>query len=130
MGIGDLLDVLEAVSAGIDMFDCVMPTRNARNGHLFTHAGVVRIRNAAHATDTGPLDAACGCYTCRHFDRAYIRHLIKAEELLGLQLASIHNTHFFQDLMRRMQHEIRDGNWDAFYKDFFDRYEVNAAAGQ
>jgi hypothetical protein len=83
MGVGTPEDIVEAVRRGIDMFDCVLPTRNARNGHLFTHEGVVRIRNATHAADTGPLDPACDCYTCRHYSRSYLRHLFRCNEILG-----------------------------------------------
>ena len=101
MGVGRPEDIVEAVRRGIDMFDCVMPTRNARNAHLFTRDGTLRIRNAKYERDTRPLDEACGCYTCRSgFSRAYLRHLDRCGEMLGPQLATIHNLHYYQDLMR------------------------------
>ena len=99
MGVGTPRDIIDAVARGIDMFDCVLPTRNARNGYLFTSQGVVKIRNAAHRDSTLPPDPACACYTCRHFSRAYLHHLDKCKEILGAQLNTIHNLHFYQQLM-------------------------------
>ncbi|HCB14060.1 MAG TPA: tRNA guanosine(34) transglycosylase Tgt, partial [Gammaproteobacteria bacterium] len=98
MGVGKPADIVEAVRRGIDLFDCVMPTRNARNGHLFTRHGDLRIRNSAYRTDTRPLDENCGCYTCRHYSRAYLRHLDQCHEILGARLNTIHNLHYYQDL--------------------------------
>jgi len=121
MGVGTPQDIVEAVRRGIDMFDCVMPTRNARNGHLFTHDGVVRIRNAAHARDTRPLDAACGCYTCRNFSRAYLRHLLRCNEILGARLNSIHNLHYYQTHMRNIRTAIQAGRFESFRADFYAR---------
>jgi queuine tRNA-ribosyltransferase len=109
LGVGTPLDIAEAVTRGIDMFDCVMPTRHARNAHLFTSQGVVRIRNASHAEDTGPIDPNCHCYTCRHFSRAYLRHLEKCGEMLGPRLATLHNLHFYQCLMADLRKAIADG---------------------
>jgi queuine tRNA-ribosyltransferase len=109
MGVGTPADIVKAVMRGIDMFDCVMPTRHARNGYLFTSQGTVRIRNAAHKTDTGPLDPACGCYTCRNYSRAYLHHLDKCKEILGSRLNTIHNLAFYQDLMRRLRDAIASG---------------------
>ncbi len=103
MGVGRPEDLLAAVARGVDMFDCVMPTRHARNGHLFTPTGVLNIRNAAHTADTGPIDPECGCYTCRNYSRAYLRHLDKCNEILGARLNTIHNLYFYLDLMRRMR---------------------------
>jgi queuine tRNA-ribosyltransferase len=114
MGVGTPWDIVEAVGRGIDMFDCVMPTRNARNGHLFTSQGVVKIRNAAHQDDTGPLDPACACYTCRNYSRAYLRHLDRCNEILGARLGTIHNLHYYLDLMRRIRAAIERGEFARF----------------
>ncbi|MEO8508183.1 MAG: tRNA guanosine(34) transglycosylase Tgt [Betaproteobacteria bacterium] len=104
MGVGTPEDLVAGVSAGIDMFDCVMPTRNARNGWLFTRFGDVKIRNAKHRTDTGPIDATCGCYACRNFSRGYLHHLNRVNEILGARLATVHNLFYYQQLMA----ELRD----------------------
>jgi queuine tRNA-ribosyltransferase len=109
MGVGRPMDIVAAVLRGIDMFDCVMPTRHARNGHLFTSQGVVNIRNAAHQADTGPLDPACACYTCRNFSRSYLRHLDRCNEILGARLNTIHNLHYYLDLMRNLRAGIEAG---------------------
>jgi len=114
MGVGTPADIVEAVLRGVDMFDCVMPTRNARNGHLFTSAGVVKIRNAVHQADTGPLDPGCKCYTCRNYSRAYLRHLDRCNEILGARLNSIHNLHYYLDLMRRIRSAIERGEYGRF----------------
>jgi queuine tRNA-ribosyltransferase len=119
MGVGTPEDIVEAVQRGIDMFDCVLPTRNARNGHLFTHSGVVRIKNAMHAKDTGPLDPMCDCYTCRHYSRAYLRHLFQCNEILGARLNAIHNLHYYQTLMRGLRHAIEERTLKAFVEDFY-----------
>jgi len=100
---------VEAVRRGIDMFDCVLPTRNARNGYLFTSTGVVKIRNAVHRHDTAPLDADCDCYTCSHFSRAYLHHLDRCGEMLGAQLNTIHNLHYYQRLMADIRAAIAAG---------------------
>ncbi len=118
MGVGTPSDMVEAVRRGIDMFDCVMPTRNARNGHLFTSRGVVKIRNAAHHEDTGPLDPACGCYTCRNYTRAYLRHLDRCNEILGARLGTIHNLHYYLELMRRIRAAIERGEFARFAAGF------------
>ncbi|HEY9033545.1 MAG TPA: tRNA guanosine(34) transglycosylase Tgt [Pseudomonadales bacterium] len=118
MGVGTPEDLLDGVLAGIDMFDCVMPTRNARNGHLFTSQGVVKIRNARHRHDTGPLDPACDCYTCRHFSRAYLHHLDKCREMLGAQLNTIHNLRFYQQHMANIRQAIDDNRLAAFAGQF------------
>ncbi len=121
MGVGRPRDIIAAVLRGIDMFDCVMPTRHARNGHLFTSQGVVNIRNAAHQSDTGPLDPACACYTCRNFSRAYLRHLDRCNEILGARLNTIHNLHFYLELMRRLRAGIEAGSLDSVLRDYCRR---------
>ena len=118
MGVGRPQDIIQAVLRGIDMFDCVMPTRHARNGHLFTSQGVVNIRNAAHQADTGPLDPACTCYTCRSFSRAYLRHLDRCNEILGSRLNTIHNLHYYLELMRRLRAGIEAGSLEAVLRDY------------
>jgi queuine tRNA-ribosyltransferase len=118
MGVGTPTDIVRAVALGIDMFDCVMPTRNARNGHLFTSEGVVRIRNSAHQDDLRPLDAACSCYTCRHYTRAYLRHLDRCSEILGARLNTIHNLHYYLQLMNRIRAAIELGRYADFASDF------------
>ena len=121
MGVGTPEDIVEAVRRGTDMFDCVMPTRNARNGHLFTHDGVVRIRNAVHESDTAPLDADCDCYTCRHYSRAYLRHLMRCNEILGARLNTIHNLFYYQTLMRDIRAAVDGGGFSAFREEFYAR---------
>lgn len=119
MGVGTPGDLIEGVRRGIDMFDCVMPTRHARNGYLFTSAGVVKIRNARHRGDTGPLDPACDCYTCSHFSRAYLHHLDKCNEMLGAQLNTLHNLHYYQRHMRGMRDAIEAGTLDDFASEYY-----------
>jgi queuine tRNA-ribosyltransferase len=109
MGVGRPEDIVAAVLRGIDMFDCVMPTRHARNGHLFTATGVINIRNSAHQADLGPIDPECGCYTCRNYSRSYLRHLDRCNEILGSRLNTIHNLHFYLDLMRSIRGAIAEG---------------------
>jgi queuine tRNA-ribosyltransferase len=109
MGVGRPEDIVASVLRGIDMFDCVMPTRHARNGHLFTSTGVINIRNAAHQSDLGPIDPACTCYTCRHYSRSYLRHLDRCNEILGSRLNTVHNLHFYLDLMRTLRAQIAAG---------------------
>jgi queuine tRNA-ribosyltransferase len=121
MGVGKPEDIVQAVVRGIDMFDCVIPTRHARNGHLFTSAGVVNIRNSAHQADVGPLDPACSCYTCRNYSRAYLRHLDRCNEILGSRLNTIHNLHFYLDLMRSLRGAIAEGRLAAFARDYLNR---------
>jgi queuine tRNA-ribosyltransferase len=118
MGVGRPRDIIAAVLRGIDMFDCVMPTRHARNGHLFTSQGVVNIRNAAHQSDLGPLDPACACYTCGNFSRAYLRHLDRCNEILGARLNTIHNLHYYLELMRRLRAGIEAGSLDTVLRDY------------
>lgn len=120
MGVGTPEDIVESVRRGIDMFDCVMPTRNARNGHLFTHEGVVRIRHAIHRHDESPLDPHCDCYTCRNYSRAYLRHLDRCKEILGARLNTIHNLHYYQKLMRDIREAIEAGRLEDFSKAFYE----------
>jgi queuine tRNA-ribosyltransferase len=125
MGVGTPEDLVNLVAMGADMFDCVMPTRNARNGQLFTHQGTVNISNACFKNDTRPLMEDCACYTCRHYSRAYLRHLYKSRELLSYRLNTIHNLFYFTDLMARMRRAICENTFEAFYRDFFDRRVEN-----
>ena len=118
MGVGRPEDLVEAVSQGIDLFDCVMPTRHARNGHLFVPGGVMNIRNARYAEDTLPIDPECGCYTCRHYSRAYLRHLDRCGEMLGPRLATLHNLHYYLNLMAGLRTAIADGRLAAFRAGF------------
>ncbi len=119
MGVGKPEDLVEGVRRGIDMFDCVMPTRNARNGHLFVNTGVIKIRNASHKTDTRPLDESCDCYTCKNYSRAYLHHLDKCKEILGSQLNTLHNLHFYQKVMQGLRDAIEQGKLDAFVEEFY-----------
>ena len=123
MGIGLPGDLLAAVSLGVDMFDCVLPTRNARNGTLFTTRGLVRIRNASHSEDLDPIDPDCSCATCRHYHRAYLRHLFQTNEMLGLQLATQHNLHFYLQLMRDMRRAIVAGSLAEWKRRFAATYQ-------
>ena len=118
MGVGTPEDIVEAVAAGIDMFDCVLPTRNARNGWLFTQRGDVKIKNARHRDDTGPLDPECACYTCRNFTRAYLHHLHRANEILGARLNTLHNLHYYLELMAGLREAIASGRLAAFRERF------------
>ena len=123
MGVGTPADLLEGVRRGVDMFDCVMPTRNARNGHIFTSRGVLKLRNSRHKTDTGPLDEDCHCYTCENFSRAYLHHLDKCNEILGSQLNTIHNIHFYQQHMAGIRQAIEAHQLDDFAKLFYRQQE-------
>jgi queuine tRNA-ribosyltransferase len=111
MGVGYPQDIVAAVGRGVDMFDCVMPTRHARNGHLFTAAGIINIRNAVHQRDTGPIDPSCSCSTCQRYSRAYLRHLDRCHEILGVRLATLHNLHFYLNLMREIRAAIAEGRF-------------------
>lgn len=125
MGVGTPADLLEAVMQGIDMFDCVMPTRNARNGHLFTSRGPLKLRNSRHKTSTLPLDDNCDCYTCQNFSRAYLHHLDKCNEILGSQLNTLHNLHYYQQHMKNIRHAIEQGE----LKTFADNFHAAQAEG-
>jgi len=118
MGVGTPEDLVASVSRGIDMFDCVLPTRNARNGWLFTRHGDIKIKNARHREDTGPLDPDCACYTCRNFSRAYLHHLHRANEILGARLNTIHNLHYYLELMGQLRGAIERGGLEAFRGEF------------
>jgi queuine tRNA-ribosyltransferase len=126
MGVGKPQDLVESVARGVDMFDCVLPTRNARNGQAFTADGPLTIKQARWARDAAPLDAACGCYTCRRFTRAYLRHLFVAEELLAYRLLTLHNVHFYLGLMAAMREAVAAGAFEAFRARFYARYAVSS----
>ena len=119
MGVGTPEDLVEAVERGIDMFDCVMPTRNARNGYLFTSKGTVKIRNAVHKLDTRPVDENCNCYTCKNYSRSYLHHLQRKNEILGSRLNTIHNLFYYQDLMQQMRSAIEKNAFDEFKQNFY-----------
>ena len=121
MGVGKPADVVEAVRRGVDLFDCVLPTRNARNGHLFVNGGVVRIRNARFRNDQRPVDASCDCYTCTRFSRAYLHHLDRCREMRGARVATIHNIHYYQLLMAGLRKAISACALDGFVRDFHAR---------
>jgi len=118
MGVGTPEDIVHAVSHGIDMFDCVLPTRNARNGWLFTRFGDIKIRNAKHRDDTAPLDDTCTCYTCRNFSRAYLHHLQKVNEILGARLNTLHNLHYYQQLMAGIRGALESATLGDFLQQF------------
>ncbi|MBQ7964826.1 MAG: tRNA guanosine(34) transglycosylase Tgt [Ruminococcus sp.] len=118
MGVGTPVNILEGVYRGIDLFDCVMPSRNARHGHLFTWEGIININNAKYELDDTPIDKTCTCPTCQNFSRAYIRHLMKANEMLGMRLAVMHNLHFYNHLMERIREELDNGTYTEFYKKY------------
>jgi queuine tRNA-ribosyltransferase len=121
MGVGTPEDLVASVAQGIDMFDCVMPTRNARNGMLFTQNGDIKIKNAQYRLDTRPLDEACTCYTCRHFSRAYLHHLHRLKEILGARLNTIHNLHYYQQLMSEIRTAIETDVFADFVTNFAER---------
>ena len=124
MGVGTPQDIVYAVTQGIDMFDCVMPTRNARNAHIFTSKGLLRLRNKRYRQDTKPLDENCGCYTCQNFSRAYLHHLDKCREMLGAQLNTIHNLHYYQDLMVGLRDAIAKGKLSEFIATFEENQQA------
>ncbi len=126
MGVGTPEDLVEAVRLGMDMFDCVLPTRNARNGWLFTRHGDIKIRNSRYVADTHPVDASCACYTCAHFSRAYLRHLHKINEMLGARLATVHNLYFYQSLMRDLRAAITEKKLDDFADKFYRMRAANS----
>jgi len=133
MGVGTPADILAAVQQGLDMFDCVLPTRNARNGNLFTHSGKIVIKNAKYAEDSLPIELGCSCYTCRHYSRAYIRHLFLAEEILAFRLNTIHNLHFYLKMMSNLRQATAEDRLPGFIQDFNSRWEFGdekAAGGE
>jgi queuine tRNA-ribosyltransferase len=127
MGVGKPEDIVEAVRRGVDMFDCVIPTRNARTGFLYTREGILRIRNSQYQDDIRPVDENCGCYTCRNYSRAYLRHLDKCGEILGSRLNTIHNLHYYQDLMRDIREAIENNRFDEFATEFYAMQRHEAA---
>jgi queuine tRNA-ribosyltransferase len=127
MGLGTPPQMLEMIARGIDMFDCVLPTRLARNGTAFTAAGTLNLKNAEFALDIRPIEENCACEACREFSRGYIRHLIKAQEILGLRLITLHNLHFYLNLMNRVRTEIQTGSFDQFRKAFVGEYKTGDA---
>jgi len=127
MGVGTPADIVQAVLRGVDMFDCVMPTRNARNGTLFVADGLVRIRNACYRDDPRPIEEGCGCYTCQHYSRAYLRHLDQCREMLGSHLNTVHNLHFYLQLMAALRRSIERGELQAFARDFLARQQSGAS---
>ncbi|MEZ9230378.1 tRNA guanosine(34) transglycosylase Tgt [Vibrio amylolyticus] len=126
MGVGKPEDLVEGVRRGIDMFDCVMPTRNARNGHLFVTGGVIKIRNAKHKTDTTPLDPHCDCYTCQNYSKSYLHHLDRCNEILGARLNTIHNLRYYQRLMESIRLAIDEDRFDSFVEEFYARRDRSA----
>ena len=128
MGLGTPPQLVELIARGVDLFDCVLPTRLARNGTAFTSSGTLNLKNAEFARQTGPIEEGCACYACREFTRGYLRHLIKAEEILGLRLVTLHNLHFYLELMRRARAAIEAGNFETFRRDFVAGYRPNDAA--
>lgn len=124
MGVGTPEDIIESVRRGIDMFDCVIPTRHARTGFLYTSQGILKIRNSRYQHDTRPVDENCQCYTCRHYSRAYLRHLDKCKEILSSRLNTIHNLHYYQQLMREIREAIEQNRFDDYAKDFYARQSV------
>jgi len=127
MGVGTPDDLIEGIDRGIDMFDCVMPSRNARNGTLFTDHGKINIKNLKHQTDASPIMEGCTCYTCQNFSRAYLRHLYIAKELLSARLNTLHNLHYYCDLMQRARNALEEGRWSSFRDDFLSTYRHTAS---
>jgi queuine tRNA-ribosyltransferase len=124
MGVGRPEDIIAGVQRGVDMFDCVMPTRNARNGYLFTSRGVLKIRNARYEQDTAPIDPECDCEACSHYSRAYIKHLERCNEILGARLMTIHNLRFYQNLMQGLRNAIAAGGLESFTADFLEKLSL------
>jgi len=126
MGVGTPEDIVESVRRGIDMFDCVMPTRNARTGFLYTSSGIIKIRNSQYKDDIRPIDEHCDCYTCQHYSRAYLRHLDKCKEILSSRLNTIHNLHYYQQLMKEIRQAIEEDRFDDYVKEFYEKREIVA----
>jgi queuine tRNA-ribosyltransferase len=123
MGVGTPRDIVEAVAAGVDLFDCVLPTRNARNGTVFTRRGKMVIKGASYAGDPAPIEEECGCLACRRYSRAYIRHLLSVGEILGLRLTSWHNLYFYLGLMRQIREAVSEGRFTSWKKSFLESYQ-------
>ncbi len=131
MGVGKPEDIVEAVRRGVDMFDCVMPTRNARNGHLFVRQGVIKIRNAKYRNDTGPIEEGCECYTCKNYSRSYLRHLDKCGEILAAHLNTVHNLFFYQRLMQELREAIATSTFDQYVEVFYQQLSLGTkSAGE
>lgn len=124
MGVGTPGNMLEAVYRGVDLFDCVMPSRNARHGHLFTWKGIVNIKNAKYELDDSPLDENCDCECCQNFSKAYLRHLFKADEMLGMRLAVMHNLHFYNTLMEKIRAALDEDRYEEFYQEYVERLDT------
>ena len=118
MGVGTPVNILEAVYRGVDLFDCVMPSRNARHGHLFTKSGIINISNAKYELDDTPIDSQCQCPVCKNFSRAYIRHLLKSGEMLGMRLAVMHNLYFYNNLMEEIRNALDNGEFESYYRHY------------
>jgi queuine tRNA-ribosyltransferase len=125
MGVGRPENILESIERGIDMFDCVMPTRNGRNAYLFTSSGVLSMRNAQYKNDFRVIDEECNCYTCRNYTRAYLRHLFIAKEILALELSSIHNLHFYLNLVKEAREKIIEGTFSDWKNEMINKITVN-----
>jgi len=125
MGVGKPEDIVESIALGVDMFDCVIPTRNARNGTVYTRRGKLVIKNQSFQSDFSPIDEKCGCYACQNFSRAYIRHLFQAEEILALRLATIHNLYFYMELVREAREAIIQDRFQSWKEDFLNEYRVD-----
>ena len=123
MGVGTPGNIIEAVSRGVDLFDCVMPSRNARHGHLFTSEGIININNAKYMEDDSPIDRDCGCPTCRSHSKAYLRHLFKAGEMLAMRLAVIHNLYFYNTLLEKIRDNLAAGTFEEFKAEYTDRLD-------
>jgi queuine tRNA-ribosyltransferase len=124
MGMGKPEDLVEIIALGVDMFDCVLPTRNARKGQVFTRDGAMNLKNAAFKEDFEPIDVECECHACQNYTRAYIRHLIHSREILGLRLASIHNIFFYHDLIGQIRAAINGDKFESWRNDFYNRYQI------
>ena len=123
MGVGTPANIIESVSRGVDIFDCVMPTRNARHGQLFTWSGRINLNNAKYILDDSPIDSECDCYVCKNFSKAYIRHLLKANEMLVMRLCVLHNLYFYNNLMKRIRSEIDNDSFDQFKLDYITKLD-------
>ena len=124
MGVGTPGNILEAVSRGVDLFDCVMPSRNARHGHLFTHSGIINISNSKYARDESPIDSKCSCPVCRNYSRGYLRHLFKANEMLGMRLAVMHNLYFYNNLMKEIRYNIENNSFEDYKNEYCVKLDV------
>ncbi|HWL50815.1 MAG TPA: tRNA guanosine(34) transglycosylase Tgt [Chthoniobacteraceae bacterium] len=129
MGLGTPPQMLKMIARGVDLFDCVLPTRIARNGTAFTARGTLNLKNASFAFDKGPIEEGCACPACREFSRGYLRHLVKAGEILGLRLITLHNLHFYLNLMRQAREALEKGEYDRFHRDFVENYRVSGTSG-